>query len=349
MTDSPAPPLILTCDPGLREDLVRLAAAAGVVPEVVAEVGSALRSWSAASLVLVGGDLAEALAAAVPPRRSGVHLVSSTESADVFRAALACGAESVRCLPAATDDLVADLADCGDGPRPDGLVVGVLGGAGGVGATVFAAAFAEVLAADRDVLLVDADPYGAGLDRVLGVEAVEGVRWGGLVQAAGRLSARSLHEALPRRGRLSVLTWSSTCPGPLSTETVRSVVSTARRGYPVVVVDIGRHPDPVADDLFHRCDRLVLLSTTTVPAAAAAARLIGRLPAVTGLVLRGAGGASPDQVGAVLGLTVLAQMRDQRGLDEAVALGLGPLRNRRGPLARAARAVADAVVPREPA
>jgi hypothetical protein len=30
-------------------------------------------------------------------------------------------------------------------------------------------------------------------------------------------------------------------------------------------------------------------------------------------------------------------MSDQRGLDEAVGLGLGPLRSRRGPLGRATR------------
>jgi hypothetical protein len=32
-------------------------------------------------------------------------------------------------------------------------------------------------------------------------------------------------------------------------------------------------------------------------------------------------------------------MHDQRGLEEAVELGLGPVRRRRGPLARAAKAV----------
>jgi hypothetical protein len=52
-------------------------------------------------------------------------------------------------------------------------------------------------------------------------------------------------------------------------------------------------------------------------------------------------------VGRLLQLPVLATMADQRGLDEAIDLGAGPLRSRRGPLARAARAVADALVVRE--
>jgi hypothetical protein len=36
-------------------------------------------------------------------------------------------------------------------------------------------------------------------------------------------------------------------------------------------------------------------------------------------------------------------MGDQRGLDEAISLGIGPLRSGRGPLARAARQAADVI------
>ena len=42
--------------------------------------------------------------------------------------------------------------------------------------------------------------------------------------------------------------------------------------------------------------------------------------------------------------TVIATMGEQRGLDEAISLGVGPLRSRRGPLARAARETAAAVL-----
>ena len=60
-------------------------------------------------------------------------------------------------------------------------------------------------------VLVDLDPLGPGLDRVLGLERCDGVRWDALLQTTGRLSARSLHDALPRRNGLGVLTWP---PGP---------------------------------------------------------------------------------------------------------------------------------------
>lgn len=346
MKESAAPPLIVTADPTLSTELLRLAAAAGVVPDVVDDIAGALRRWAEAPLVLVGSDLADAVGAAGPPRRTGVHLVTTEEHpGGLYPAALACAAESVHCLPSAAAALVGDLTDSGDGPRAAGVVVGVIGGAGGVGASVFAAALAEVLAGRTEVLLIDADPYGAGIDRVLGLEEVEGVRWDGLVQAAGRLSARSLRDALPRRGRLAVLTWSASGSGSVPEATMRAAVSAGRRGYAFVVIDLARYDDPVAADLLVRCDQVLLVATTTVPAIAAAARMVGRLPAATRLVLRTmGGGVGSEEVAGLLGLPVLTAMRDQRGLDEAIGLGLGPLRSRRGPLARAARAVADAVV-----
>src|SRR3712207_8052527 len=44
-------PLIVTADASLLDDLLRLAAAAGVEPEVAADAGAARRSWSTATAV----------------------------------------------------------------------------------------------------------------------------------------------------------------------------------------------------------------------------------------------------------------------------------------------------------
>jgi secretion/DNA translocation related CpaE-like protein len=221
--------------------------------------------------------------------------------------------------------------------------VGVVGGAGGVGATVFAAALAQVCARDGTTLLVDADALGAGVDRVLGLEDADGIRWDALMHATGRLSARSLREALPRRDDLSVLTWPLDRPGTLETCAVREALSAGRRGFGTVVVDVPRHPGPVVDEVLARCDQVFVVSTLTVPAVSAAARVVRRLPSAVsaGLVLRGgAAGVAPREVASILGLPVAVTMGDQRGLDEAVNLGVGPLRSGRGPLARAARQAA---------
>jgi hypothetical protein len=50
-------------------------------------------------------------------------------------------------------------------------------------------------------------------------------------------------------------------------------------------------------------------------------------------------------VSRLLRMPLLASMGDQRGLDEAINLGAGPARSRRGTLARAARSCAIALLP----
>ena len=54
-------------------------------------------------------------------------------------------------------------------------------------------------------------------------------------------------------------------------------------------------------------------------------------------------GRSADEHAAhrATGLPVLAAMVSQRGMDEAVDLGMGPVRSFRGPLGRAAGTVLD--------
>jgi hypothetical protein len=77
---------------------------------------------------------------------------------------------------------------------------------------------------------------------------------------------------------------------------------------------------------------------------ASAARLARHLPAGPRrhLVVRGSpGGVDPDSVSQLLELPLLVAMPDQRHLDEAIDLGAGPARHRRGPLARAAQRVVE--------
>lgn len=338
-------PLLVTDDEALLSDLVRLAAAAGVVPLNARDVAQALESWTTSPIVLVGADLAESLARVQPVRRPQVHIVGTDPLPDaLYRAAVGCGAESVVSVRRAEASLVELLTDTGDGQGVVGITIGVVGGAGGAGATVFAAALAQTVSNFSPTLVVDVDPLGAGIDRILGLESVRGTRWDGLVSASGRLSARSLREALPRREALSILTWptdrASDLPGPA----VREALSAGQRGFPVVVLDLPRHRDPVVDDLLARCNHVVLISTLTVPAVASASRMARRLPRhATRLVARGSAPAAND-LERLLGVPVLATMANQRGLDETIDLGAGPLRSRRGPLARTARRVAGALV-----
>ncbi len=240
------------------------------------------------------------------------------------------GAETVAGLPASETWLVELLTDVGDGGAAPGVTIGVIGGSGGAGATVFAAALGQMATGVGRTLLVDADPIGAGIDRVLGLESSDGIRWDSMLQTTGRLSSRSLREALPRTGQLSVLTWPTDRPASLQAFAMREVLSAGRRGFDAVVVDLPRHRDAVIDEAISRCDHVVLVSTLTVPGVSSAARVAHRLPEATParhLVTRGSrGGVAPESVSRLLRIPLLAAMADQRGLDEAINLGAGPAR-----------------------
>ncbi len=328
--------LIVTRDETLLDELLRLAAAAGTTPEVAGDAGTALRAWAGAALVLVGADLADEVARIVPPRRPGVHVLAWGEAPDgLFRLAVAIGAENVSSLPGAGDWVVETLTDLADDRPTRGLVVGVLGGSGGAGATTFACALGQLAARAGPAVVIDADPLGPGLDRVLGVEASPGVRWGELCQTTGRLSARSLREALPRSGSLGVLTWADGAAGGLQAFAVREAISAARRGHDTVVLDLPRARDPLLDEVVARCDRVLLVVLPTVAGVSSAARLCRVFPDRSRLrvVVRGSGVDERD-LARVLGVPVIGSMPDQRGLAEAIDLGLGPVRSRRGPLGR---------------
>lgn len=332
-----AAPLIVTRDQDLLDRLLRLAAAAGVEPEVVADPSRALRAWATASVALVGLDALPGLLETGPPHRGAVHLIGVGPVPDrVFRSAVDLGAETVVELPRSEAWLIEVLGDAGE-ERVDGLTVGVLGGSGGSGATTFACALGLVAAASGPACVVDADPWGAGVDRVLGLDRVDGIRWDALERTTGRLGARALRDALPRRNGLGVLTWAPGRRGSLQAFAARSALEAAGRGHQVVVVDLPRAAGGTVDDLMARCDRVVVVARGSVAALSSAARVVARA-ADAGAVSVVVRGPAPEdrEVARLVGAPVLLRMADQRGLDEAVDLGLGPLRSRRGVLARAA-------------
>jgi secretion/DNA translocation related CpaE-like protein len=332
-------PLLVTADETLLDELLRLSAAAGTTPEVAHDVPAALRGWLKAPLVLVGADLAQALARAAPPRRDAVFVVLLGAIPDsVFQTALACGAESVADLPGSEGWLIERLTDVVDTGPARGLTLGVIGGSGGAGATTFACALGQVAGRAGPAVVVDADPLGPGADRVLGLDLVDGVRWDSLGQATGRLSARALRDSLPRRDGVAALSWyAGAQPRSLQAFAVREVLSAARRGHDLVVVDLPRGPDPLVEEVASRCDQVLVTIVPSVPGVAAAVRLCGRFPdpGALGLVVRGPG-IEDDALTKLIGSPVLVRMSDQRGLEEAIDLGFGPVRSSRGPLGRAA-------------
>ncbi|WP_435770278.1 septum site-determining protein Ssd [Nocardioides sp. SYSU DS0651] len=347
-----APPLVVTDDEALLTDLLPLLAAADVTPTVARDPLTALRSWSHAPVVLVGADLAAPMTKVAPDKRAQAWVVTNREAPhELFRTTLALGAENVIGLPGSAGWLVELLADLTEQQPARGRVIGVVGGTGGAGATTLACALGQWAARSGDAVVIDCDPQGPGLDRMLGLERHDGFRWDALCQTTGRLSARALREALPRKGSLGVLSWY--VDGRVQTLqafAVREAVSAARRGHRTVVVDLPRTPDALTDEVAARCDELLVVTVASVVGVAGAARMRARFaghPSAR-LVLRGEA-LTADEVARAVRLPVAVQMRDQRGLAEAVDLGLGPLRSGRGPLARAVAGILDGAAQREAA
>lgn len=152
--------LALLDEPLLRDELDRAAAAVGVrVVRTSDSAAASRKTWSAAAAVVLDAAAAARCGQQALPRRSHVVVVCGTEpDASTWAAAVAVGAQHVLVLPAQERELVRELADAAESmydQRLRGGVIAVIGGRGGAGASVFAAALAQ---AAGDTLLVDLDP-----------------------------------------------------------------------------------------------------------------------------------------------------------------------------------------------
>lgn len=305
-------PLLVSNDPDLVDDVVRLAAANAVEVHLAADAAAARSRWQLAPLVIVGGDAAMSLAGSGLGRRREVVLVCREPSPDDWKHAVVVGAEHVVSLPEGERWLIDRLADTGEGTPRNGPIVAVVGAGGGSGASTFAAGLATVAAKGRRVLLVDADPTGGGLDVLLGIEGVAGVRWPDLVQTRGRLGAEALAGALPRSGDVVVLTGGRERFAAPSPDVVAAVLDAAARGFDLVVVDIARQFDAVGELVLARAQRVALVAASRIRATAAAGLLAADLAnrcAHLDLVVRATPrGVSADVMADVLGLPVAGRL-----------------------------------------
>ncbi|GAA5076385.1 secretion/DNA translocation related CpaE-like protein [Thermocatellispora tengchongensis] len=318
-------PLVITQDDDLLDDLLRIAAAAGTEIDVAHAPALARPYWTRAPVVVVGDDMADALAAADPPQRSRVLLVTrAKDDPDMWRRCVAVGAQEVLDLPSGERRLVNEFADTALTGEMTGLLVCVVGGRGGAGASVLAVSLARSAARRRiSTLLVDADPLGGGIDVLLGQEDLDGSRWAELVEREGRINPGALREALPASGHLSVLAFHRGDAEPVPAEAMRSVLEAARRGFDLVVVDLPRHLDPATTEALARATTTLLLVPAEVRGVLASAQVLSVLKANTGdirAVVR-PGILDEDVVVGSLGVPAAGVLNDQPRL--AVALNRG--------------------------
>ncbi|WP_412540875.1 septum site-determining protein Ssd [Longispora sp. K20-0274] len=325
--------LIVTADPHLLEELLRLTAQAGVVPVVAPDPVAARPLWGGAPLVVVGPDQAEGCAG-LPGRPRVVLVVESEPDDPLWELAQLLGAEHVAALPAAEPWLV-ERFGAAEQAAPVAPVIGVLGGRGGAGASVLAAGLAVTAARQgSNVLLVDADPLGGGVDLVLGWEEVGGLRWPELT--SGELGS------FPERGRLSVLSQDRQVAVEVSPELMAAALRTGQSAADLVVLDLPRTLDDAARHAMGHADRLLLVVPAELRACAAAAKVVAHLGAPevpVEVVVRGPspGKLRAAEIARALNLPLAGTLRSEPGLVTALEHGSAPAHTGRGPLAELCR------------
>jgi secretion/DNA translocation related CpaE-like protein len=339
-------PLLVSSDEELLDDLLRLLAAAGAEPELATGGPSLRRAHRNAPLVLVGADALTSTALRSLPRRPGLVVVTREElPAAAWASAVELGAERVAVLPTDEAWLLSRASVAVRSPAERGWLLAVGGSCGGAGASTVATAVA--LTAAPGVLLVDGDPWGGGLDLVLGAERADGLRWPDLSTLRGRVAGDALLAALPEVRGVHVLASARDAPEGVPDEAVVAVVEAARSVGCSVVVDLSRSGPPGASAVLADADLAVLVVPGRLRAATAARLLVGAPGSSWSAAQLVAGrvpsGLSQDEVATVVGRPVLAELPHDRSAVPRGERGEPPDLGARSPLGVVARRILAAL------
>jgi secretion/DNA translocation related CpaE-like protein len=318
-------PLIVTSDAALLDRILGVADAAGVPMDVVADLSLGAQLYDTAPVVLLGADLRPGSIAA--PRRGGVVMVSDDlDDGAVWDRAARLSCEHVVLLPDGGDWLLDRLRTATGLGRPAGPVVAVLGGRGGAGASVLAAALAYTAArTGRFTSLVDADPLGGGLDLLF---SDDGAPVDGDWEPGERMLARL---ELLVRGHGA---------GATSPASLHETLAQAAARQDLVVVDVPRGDRLRCEAALAVADSALLVvpaEVRAVVAAAAVARLAAPWCPQLAVVVRTSKRTllDPEVVHTSLGLPLAGVLGEERGLAGDLDRGVPPGR-RHGPLRRLA-------------
>ena len=318
-------PLLVSSSLPLIDDVVRLASSAALEVHVASDLASAARHWLEAPLVLIGSDVSST--SEIPGKRARVVVVhadgdidshDTARQRDMWRFAVEVGAEHVVELPEGERWLMESFRECAEGPVRDGRVTAILGGTGGVGTSTLTVnvAMTAIKRGSRS-LVVDADPWGGGLDLLFGAEEKTGARWSDLRHVSGHLPSGHLDAALPRIGDVSILSCSrnddaSATPASnaIDPTTMASVLAAGKRSHDHVFVDCSRCSDDFLTSVLAASHSAVLVVGDHVRAAAAAARryawLRGKISPLAVVQANSPRGIARDDIEHALGTELTA-------------------------------------------
>lgn len=331
---------VFTADDELLETALQWCAAAGAQPFVGHDATAAMRYWSVSQTLIIGADVAPAVAAHLPPRRAGVIVIFSANPP--WESAVMIGAQDVLSVTADPADVINHLQEVTDGSKT-ACIIGVLGACGGAGASTFAATLAHEAATQGvRTLLIDADRFGGGLDLVLGAEHVSGIRWPDINPTAGHFTGTALRESLPLCGDFAFLSWGRELSAAHNPETISAIIAAARRNNDLVVIDLDRS---FADESFlAHCVLTVVVVPEEIRAFAAASVVLRKISEQTtaAVVTRNRNGSVANStIESLLETPVIASLKNQKAIATAIDHGAGPWKS--VTTRKAARAVLQTV------
>lgn len=338
--------LAVTCDSDVVDDLCRLASASQSRVDSASSASQAIAQWKKADIVVVGDDLADQVVGARLPKRSKVWVVArSNYDSELWRQAMLIGADQVLVFPADESNFVELLNEQILGSESNGVVVSVMGGSGGAGASVLTAAIAgaaQFLGASSAV--VDLDQGGAGLDYVLGANSSSSeVRWGEIAGVKGRIPPASLVSGLPLVGGLPVLTWGEDEPVEPPVGAVAAAIESLRASHELVVIDLGRtqsNVHPVALAHSDLVSFVCLDDPLSAMAANRALRAISKLHSAVDVLVRAPASrqsfhtSSAKSLGRLFGVEPMAEIPYCRELSLEIEMGARPGSSKRSKLGR---------------
>jgi secretion/DNA translocation related CpaE-like protein len=335
-------PLVVTADPELLDDLIRLSAAGGTEVVVAADPAAARPRYASAPLVIIGADQVHECVAARLPRRSRVLVVGRDSWPPGVEGAIPALRPVEACLLPTGEPWLVDRFAEGSG-RPMGRILAVIGGSGGAGASILAGGLAVTsVSSGLRTLLVDADPLGGGLDLLLGWERIDGLRWPALAATGGRVDPPALLRALPHRGDLVLLSFARDESPIVPGEAMAATLDAGRRARDVIITDLPRQLDDAAVLALQSADRAVLIVPAELRATAGAARIAQMIRFhrdELSVVVRGPapGKLKARDIAAALRLPLAGSLRPEPAMCQAIERGSPPASAGRGPLAELCR------------
>ena len=228
---------------------------------------------------------------------------------------------------------------------PRALVVGVIAGRGGAGASTLAASLARPLARRTATVLVDLDRASGGVDVLLGLESADGVRWPDLADARGEVSGADVLALLPRWGPCAVLSADRSRPGAPEPAVVADVLHALTTAAGALVLDLDRAAVVAGESLVGACDAVLVVAPRDLRSVAGILAMrphLTRSGVPTWLVVRGPapGGLGAAELSDAVDLPILASLPRDRRVATALERGGVPADGR---TARAAARVASAL------